>query len=479
MKGMKQVHKKNMIQQFWQERAGIVIAAPKSGSGKTLVTCALIQALCNRNLSVCSYKCGPDYIDPMFHRTVLGVPGGNLDTYFTGREQTRELFFSQTEKDDFAVVEGVMGLFDGIGGTKEEGSTYDLADTLRLPIILVVDAHGMGCSILPLIAGFLSYDIKHQISGVILNRASASFYPVLEELIRQELSVEVLGYFPEMKNLHLESRHLGLKMPEEVQNLKAQVQIAAKKLEQSVNLDRIIELGKKNFEPAAGGNDCTRSNTAEDVKQKKPILAFARDEAFCFYYQENLAMLKKAGFEIRDFSPIHDSALPEGTCAILLGGGYPELYARELSENVQMKEAIQQAIANEMPLVAECGGFMYLHRELVDEKGISYQMTGVLDGRCDYKGKLVRFGYVSIQEHSHNFLKAGECISGHEFHYYDSTVNGTSCTAKKPTGSQSWDCVHENNVHWWGFPHLYYPSNPSFVEKFYQKAIHYCERNAE
>lgn len=464
-------------QEFRQGKQGkgIVFAAPKSGSGKTLITCAMIQALCNKGKHVHSFKCGPDYIDPMFHRTVLGIPGGNLDTFFTGKEHTKELFLNQIAKDEFVVVEGVMGLYDGIGGIMEEGSTYDLAEALKLPIILVVDAHGMGRSILPLIAGFLSYDRKHLIEGVILNRVSASFYPILSNLIRQELSVKVFGFFPEIKELHLESRHLGLITPEEVRNLKEQIQIAADELEKNVNLDQIMELGKDDTTWQVDKKDHETKISADEMQQHKPILAVANDEAFCFYYQENLAMLEQAGFEIRDFSPIHDSKLPDGTSAILLGGGYPELYARKLSENYPMKEAIRQAIAKEIPSVAECGGFMYLHRELVDESGTSYPMAGVLDGTCDYKGKLVRFGYVNIQEHRKIFLDEKEGIRGHEFHYYDSTVNGNSCTAKKPTGNRSWECIQETNDHWWGFPHLYYPSNPSFVENFYHKAIDYCK----
>lgn len=451
------------------ERAGIVIAAPKSGSGKTLITCALIQALRNRKKQVHSFKCGPDYIDPMFHRSILEIPGGNLDTFFTGEEQTKELFVSQTSREEFCVVEGVMGLFDGIGGTKEEGSTYHLAHTLNLPVILVIDAHGMGRSLLPMIGGFLSYDHCHLIRGVILNRISASYYPVLAKLIRQEFQIEVLGYFPQVKELHLESRHLGLKMPQEIQDLKKQVGKAAELLEKSVQVDRILALGSQNTLQIEmeSRKECT---TAEETK---PVLAVAKDEAFCFYYQENLAILKKAGFSIREFSPIHDHELPQGTCAILLGGGYPELYAKELAENLPMKQAVKAAIETGMPSVAECGGFLYLHKELTDEKGNTYKMAGVIDANCFYTGKLVRFGYVNVEEKESHFLEKEGVICGHEFHYYDSTDNGSDCTAKKPDTDRNWNCVMDKDTHWWGFVHLYYPSNPSFVAHFEKKARDY------
>lgn len=468
-----------------KQRAGIVIAAPKSGSGKTMITCAVIQALCNRHKSICSYKCGPDYIDPMFHRTILGVSGGNLDTFFTEEEKTKELFLEQTGTEDMAIVEGVMGLYDGMGGTREEGSTYHVAKILQLPIILVIDAHGMGRSILSEIAGFLAYDKEHLIRGVILNRVRAPYYPVLEELIEQELEIEVFGFFPEAKELTLESRHLGLKRPEEIHSIMEQMRAAAQMLEACVNVDRLIELGE-DFEKGMEREKAVylESSSASEERQnlfkrgKKLILAVAKDEAFCFYYQENLAMLSKAGFQIREFSPMHDRRLPEGTSAILLGGGYPELYAKELAENTEMKAAVREAILAGIPSVAECGGFMYLHKELKDDKGVSYPMAGMIDGSCAYQGKLVRFGYVSIQEKNSSFLEKDSIIRGHEFHYYDSTRNGESCMAAKPTGNRKWDCVIETELHWWGFPHLYYPSNPSFVERFYAKAENGTKKQA-
>lgn len=456
------------------KKKGVVIAAVKSGSGKTLITCALIQALKNRDMAVCSYKCGPDYIDPMFHRTILGTTGGNLDTFFTGEEKTRESFDKNTPDDAFSVVEGVMGLYDGMGGISEEGSTYHLAKTLSLPIILVIDAHGMGRSILPLISGFLAYDTAKQICGVILNRVSKGYFPRIAELIRKELAIEVFGYFEQDKKLQLESRHLGLKMPEEIASLKEQVQNASKALEQSVDIDRILT--------AADSWETKQVHERSSIKQsiptvitdkKRPVLALARDEAFCFYYRENLRLLKDAGFQIKEFSPLHDRKLPDNSSALLLGGGYPELYALPLSKNESMKQSIRENIQSGMPSVAECGGFMYLHKYLVNEQKEIFDMAGVIDGECTWKGKLVRFGYVLVQEKENTFLADGGLIKGHEFHYYDSSANGDSCIAKKASGTQSFECIWKDKKHWWGFPHLYYPSNPTFVEHFYQEALDY------
>ena len=189
----------------------IMIAAPKSGSGKTMLMCALLQALKDRGMKVFSYKCGPDYIDPMFHQRVIGIPSKNLDTFFSGAEETRGLLLKDRKDGEFAVLEGVMGLFDGLGGTREEGSSYHLASVTKTPIVLVVDAKGMGRSVIPLLAGFLAYDREKLIQGVILNRMSKGYYEIIRPLIEEELSVQVLGYFQENRELCIESRHLGLK----------------------------------------------------------------------------------------------------------------------------------------------------------------------------------------------------------------------------------------------------------------------------
>ena len=208
----------------------IMIAAPKSGSGKTTITCALLAALREEGKKVVSYKCGPDYIDPMFHQTVIGVPSKNLDTFFTDAEQTRQLFVKGCSEDDMAVLEGVMGLYDGLGGIREEGSSYHLAKVTKTPIILVVDAKGMGRSVAALIAGFLAYDTEHLIKGVLLNRMSKGYYGILKPLLEQELHIKVLGYFPNQKQIHLESRHLGLKIPSEIADIQEQLREAAEEL---------------------------------------------------------------------------------------------------------------------------------------------------------------------------------------------------------------------------------------------------------
>ncbi len=456
----------------------ILLAAPKSGSGKTLVTCALLGALKKKGLQPAAFKCGPDYIDPMFHRTVLKVPSENLDTFFTG-EETRNIFAELSKDADIAVMEGVMGLFDGLGGTREEGSAYHLAKITDTPIILVVDVHGMGKSMIPLIRGFLDYDTEHLIKGVILNRMTASFLETMRPMLEEELPVPIIGFFPTRKDIHLESRHLGLMLPEEIEDLENQLDAAADQFLETAGLDQLLAIAdqaKALPDPFAGSSE---GKTSEEA----PILtlAVARDEAFCFYYEANMRAFRKRGVEIRYFSPLHDEKLPPNADGILLGGGYPELYAKQLSENESMKASIRSAIEGDtvnggMPSLAECGGFMYLHESLEDQEGRSYPMVGLVKGNVQFKGKLIRFGYVELTEKQPCFLQEGHSIKAHEFHYYDSTDNGDACTAVKPVTGRSWECIHEEEDHFWGFPHLYYPSNEEFTEHFVSEMKKYKEK---
>ncbi len=478
-----------------------MIAAPKSGSGKTMITCALLQLLKDSGKNVLSYKCGPDYIDPLFHKKVLGVPSKNLDTFFTDEKTTVQLFLDERADGDFAVLEGVMGLYDGLGGIYEQGSSYHLAKVTQTPIILVVDAKGMGKSVLALIAGFLQYDTHHLIKGVLLNRMSKGYYDIIKPLIEKELSVKVVGYFPEQKDIGLSSRHLGLVMPDELSDIKKQLNETADRLKKTIDMDLFIDIAEAADE--IGDSGSVDKDKRKTLKNAEPMrlqdqnntvnIAVAMDEAFCFYYEDNLRMLEKCGAKLQYFSPLHDTSLPEDCDAMLLGGGYPELYAKELSENVSMLNAIKKAFRAGMPTVAECGGFMYLHayiRNICDDTDEQNKadvqnkadiqndmnkskLVGALDGGCHFKGKLVRFGYIELAEKHSNFLPPNEKIKAHEFHYYDSTDNGADCIATKPATGRSYDCVISHDNYWLGFPHLYYPSNPHFAESIVRKAYEY------
>lgn len=442
--------------------ARIMIAAPQSGSGKTLITCALLQALKEKNYYLESFKCGPDYIDPMFHKTVLGISSRNLDPFFTEDSITRMLLAKGQDSRDLAVIEGVMGLYDGLGGIREEASSYALAKATNTPIILTVNARGMGRSLLALLSGFLQYDTAHLIKGVILNQTPSSFASVLAKEIEETFHIPVVASFPVRDDVRIESRHLGLVMPYELEDIQSRLKIASQVLCENANIEQILEIAKSAPK--------LEYDVKRDIKQKlteKTIrIGVARDEAFCFYYEDNLDLLKSLGAKLIFFSPLHDDTLPKDLDGILFGGGYPELYLKELEENESMRNSVKSAIENKMPSLAECGGFMYLHDTIFDSEKKPYKMAGVIHACCMKKERLVRFGYLTLNSKTDSFLQKGETIRGHEFHYYDSEDNGECAIAKKPVGTRSWECVHAGSDHWWGFAHLSYYSNPKFAEKF-------------
>lgn len=451
----------------------VMIAALKSGSGKTTITCSLLQALKDSGKKVVAFKCGPDYIDPMFHNKVIDIPSKNLDTFFTNEEETRRLFLNNRTEEEFAILEGVMGLFDGLGGINEEGSSYHLAKVTKTPIILVVDAKGMGRSVIPMISGFLDYDREKLIKGVILNRMSKSYYEIIKPLIEEELNICVLGYLPENKQFNIGSRHLGLMMPDELVDIKGQLLLVSEELQRTVSIEKIVMIAEKSEELKVNNYSV---NKEKAIINANTVIAVAKDDAFCFYYEDNLLLLQEYGAKIEYFSPLHDAKLPDGCSGILIGGGYPELYADKLSRNIDMLNVIKNAIDNEMPVVAECGGFMYLHSIIKDKDETSHKMVGAVPSECYYTSKLVRFGYIEIEEKKNSFLPNGEKIKGHEFHYFDSENNGEDCLAVKTTTGKSYNCIISRDNLWVGFPHLYYPSNPLFAKNFVDKAKEYKKR---
>ena len=447
-----------------------MIAAPGSGSGKTMITCGLLALLKKKGFKPRAFKCGPDYIDPMFHKNVLGVPSRNLDTFFTGKEMTRALYQQPEENyiHDISVVEGVMGLYDGLGGIREEGSSYDLADKLRIPVILVVDAHGMSRSIIPLVSGFLRYDREHLIKGVIFNKMSEKVYKTISGLVESELGIVSLGYIPKLKEISFGSRHLGLISPEEIDSLDSSLALLMAQMEKTLDLKEILRISEMVEVLPQYRLDI------KDVSGGRPVkIGVARDEAFSFFYEDNLRILKAAGAEVVYFSPVHDDILPEGINGLIFYGGYPELYLKELSRNLNMINSIRDAVNGGMPVIAECDGFMYMHDSIISDSGAEYKMCGLVHGKCSNTGHLVRFGYVSIEEKESRFLGKNENIRGHEFHYYDSTDNGISCRVSKPVSSTGWDEIKTGPVSWLGFPHIYYPSNPEYVYHFLEEAERY------
>ena len=434
----------------------IMIAAASSGSGKTMITCGILQALVNRGMDVASFKCGPDYIDPMFHENVIGTRSRNLDLFFTDAGTTRYLFGRTAKDSDISVTEGVMGFYDGLGGTSLDASSYDLSCKLDMPVILLVNCKGASASVAALVKGFKEFR-NNNIKGVILNNASEKMYVPLKKMIEEEIGIPVVGHVPNVRDMVIESRHLGLVLPNEVEGLKDKLNGLAALLEKTLDMDSIIRT----------------ADSAPDFDYKEPELKFkavnvkigvADDECFCFIYKDNIELLERLGAEIVHFSPLHDSRLPD-VSGIILPGGYPELFAERLSNNSTMLSDIEQRIGEGMPCMAECGGFMYLHDELEDSSGTFHKMAGVIKGRSFRTEKLSRFGYISIISKNEGILRKGTEIKGHEFHYWDSTDPGKDCKAVKTSGVR-YECMHTGGNIAAGFPHLYYYSDPGTAHNF-------------
>ena len=307
----------------------------------------------------------------------------------------------------------------------------------------------MGKSLLALISGFLSYDKEKLIKGVILNRMSKGYYDTIAPLIEEELGIKVIGYVPDKMDFELGSRHLGLILPDEIDGIATKLNEIGKELEATLDINKLIEIGQ-----TACDIPCDKATQSLEVSSdnQKPVIAVAYDQAFCFYYEDNINLLRKIGAEIKYFSPIKDTELPEGTSAIVLGGGYPENYLEELSSNSNMLEAIRSANKEGLPIIAECGGFMYLHESITNKDGKEYKMAGILPGGCVYKNKLVRFGYIELNSTKASSWISKESIKGHEFHYFDCDNNGDDFLAVKPVTGKTYPCIINKDNVFAGFP---------------------------
>lgn len=443
-------------------RPRVLLAAPASGSGKTMITCGILQALTLRGLRVASFKCGPDYIDPMFHEKVIGTRSGNLDLFFAEAPLLRRLFVRSSAERDISVIEGVMGYYDGMLAASDAASSYSVSRALESPTVLIVNARGQSVSALATLEGFVRFRPDSGVKGVIFNQMPERIFKELKPQI-EAMGVAALGYVPRAEDMVIESRHLGLVTPGEIADLSDKLKRLAALLEQTVDLDALIALAQ-----AAPPLDAPPEPEYPDLPET--VIAVARDEAFCFLYRDNLALLERLGARLAFFSPIRDRALPEGTQGLLLCGGYPELYAKALSENTEMRAAIRGAVEAGMPTLAECGGFMYLHAEIEDMEGRFWPMAGVIPGKVRRTKKLGRFGYITLSANADTaFLPVGETVRAHEFHYYESDSCGAALTAVKPDGVRSWTCEHAEGALLAGFPHLFYESDPKLIVRFLEK----------
>jgi cobyrinic acid a,c-diamide synthase len=389
-----------------------VIAAPHSHAGKTTITLALIAALAQRGLRVAPFKVGPDYIDPQLHRQAAGRPSYNLDTCLVPAARVRQTFCRVAHNADIAVIEGVMGLFDGSSPTSRVGSTAEVAVLLQAPIILVIDASGMAASVGALVHGFRLYDPEVRVAGVILNRlGSAGHVRYLRPAIERE-GVEILGYLPREAHLTIPERHLGLLPTSEEDRVTPLLDQLTTMTRRYIDLDRVLQL-------AQTAPPMTDTPLPQPEAVEAPVrVAWAQDAAFHFSYQENLDLLTAVGFDIVLFSPLHDRALPEDVDAVWLGGGFPEHFAAQLAANTEMITAIRTHAAQGGALYAECGGFMYLCEWLMDQEGRQYPQVGLIPGGTRMTERLQQFGYAEATLLHDTLLgPVGTTVRGHRFHY--------------------------------------------------------------
>ncbi len=411
---------------------GLVVAGTHSGVGKTTVAIGIMAALCRRGYKVQPFKVGPDYIDPSYHGAACGLPSRNLDTWLLEQAVAVDLFHRAMKGKELAVVEGVMGLYDGFRGEGEEGSTAHVAKLLRLPVILVVDASAAARSVGALVLGFKSFDPQLNLAGVVLNGIAGERHLEFVKPSLERAGVPLLGYLPKRPDLTLPERHLGLvPMVEGKLSLEFYGRLV-EQVERSIDVDRILSLAA----PISRSAQESPLVFPEALGPAKVGIAVAMDKAFSFYYPDSLELLEVWGGEIVPFSLLEDRELPSGIGGAYIGGGFPELYAQELSENISMRHSIREAAHRGLPIYAECGGLMYLGEGIEDLEGKSYPMAGFLPCYSSMKGTRLTLGYRNVRALDDNLLmRAGEMVRGHEFHL--SVLEG------EPQGSAAYHVVDQ------------------------------------
>ncbi|GDX04538.1 cobyrinate a,c-diamide synthase [Buttiauxella sp. A111] len=443
-----------------------VIAGTSSGCGKTTVTLGLLRALMQRSLRVQPFKIGPDYLDSGWHSAVTGIASRNLDAFMLPTATLNGLFSKQMQQADVAVIEGVMGLYDGYGTDPNYCSSAAMAKQLGCPVILLVDGKAVSTSIAATVMGFQRFDPRLNIAGVILNRVNSdSHYQLLAEAITRYCGLPVLGRVPTMADVALPSRHLGLVPAQENVQHDERWQNLAQQLEQTVDIDRLLALSHLNSLPQGEAPAIPDPALAEGL-----TLALAEDEAFNFYYPDNLEMLEQAGVKIQRFSPLHDTKVPD--CQMIwLGGGYPEVHATKLAANIRMRESLKDAHQRRIPLYAECGGLMYLGESLADGEGEVHAMCGVLPGHSQMGKRLTRFGYCEATAIQNTLLaKKGETLRGHEFHYSD--FNGPlpaafdCCKCRDGVAVSRWQGGVQHQATFASYLHVHFAQRPGLLNQW-------------
>ncbi len=458
--------------------ARLLIAGVSSGVGKTTITAGLIAALARRGLAVQPFKTGPDYIDPTYHTLAAGRACRNLDTWMVPPERVQALFAHIAAKTDIAVIEGVMGVFDGFSYEGEQGSTAQVAKIIDSPVILMLDASKMARSAGALALGYQQFDPHLPLAGFIVNKVGSDRHGRgVATAIEQSTGLPVLGWLTRDSELEIPERHLGLVPTAEPGRWQNFIQTAADRVEATLDIDRLLTIARQ-----AGPLTLPKLQTILPTNQptsqqtNKPVIAGARDEAFNFTYEDNLDLLRAAGAELIFFSPLHDIDLPPGTGAVMLSGGFPELYAAQLAANTAIMSALQQAHQQNRPIYAECGGLMYLTETITDLDGHEHQMVGLLPGQSVMTRKRLRLGYRQAQAAADSWLLgAGETVRGHEFHYSrwenrpDDLPPAWYLLPRSGQGEPQPDGANLGNL-WASYVHLHFWGHPELAERFVQAA---------
>ncbi len=439
----------------------MIIAGERSGVGKTTVTLALLAALERRSQAVQSFKVGPDYIDPMFHRHVTKRACRNLDPVLTSEDYVQQCFAQHSQTAEYSLIEGVMGLFDGASGSDDFGSTAHVARLLDLPVLLILNCSSLARSIAAIAHGYRSFDPRVDVAGVVLNRVGSDRHLELLTAALEPLNLPILGVLRRQDDITIPDRHLGLVPTAELENLNSL-------------LDRLADLGETCFDwsrllPLLSSEHIEKEESKAQPSTSKIRVAVAYDSAFSFYYADNLDLLEQLGAELVYWSPLNDSALPEGTQGLYFGGGFPEVFATELANNHLARCAVKTAIQSNMPTYAECGGLMYLCEQIVDFAGQSHPMVGILPTTA-IMGKKLTLGYrhATVMQNS-LMMNKGDRAWGHEFHRSTLThesdqplFNLEGYHSGIPLRSEGWQCyqVHAS------YTHLHFGAQPEFLKRF-------------
>lgn len=449
----------------------LMVASPATGSGKTTVTLTLMAALRKRGLTVQGFKCGPDFIDPAHHTHVTGRSSRNLDSWMLNAEANRTIFDGASRDADITVVEAMMGLFDGVSGSNEQGSSAEIAKQLNIPVVLVIDASTAARSIAAVLHGFETFDPDLKVLGVILNKvAGEGHLRYLQQAIEGSCQSIVLGSLPDVAALRIPERHLGLVTAAEQPLSNEQISLLADLAERYIDLDKLIRLCEPQASPflsaqSDNSRKATLSDTGEDASTPQVRIGVPRDRAFCFYYEENLELLQDAGATIVEFNTLECNHLPTGLNALYFGGGYPELFAEPLSNNHSLIREIDEFASSGKPIYAECGGLVYLSDQLRLLDGRTFKMTGVLPLKIEMTRGPVNFGYTEITLERDCLLgSSGSVVRGHSFHYSKVAESGVLDHAYRASftlsgRSEAEGFVKKNVLA--SYIHLHLKSNPS------------------